>query len=130
MNQSVRNSARLLASGTIASLIHSGNYNGVSSVHEDFIRFCDNSTIEYETWQQAWSAYFDNLPVLLDFYKVVKSQVDSAIAYYLIGKKTVYRLVRSQEYAHVMFVMNDSARQTALRGYSLFTDVNGFVAVW
>ncbi len=57
MIDSLPKQARALSSGTLSYLCGSTRYSVVDAVRVDFIEFCEECEAQFETWQQAWTAY-------------------------------------------------------------------------
>ena len=54
--------ARLLSSGTMASLTNKNRYDEVEPIQHDFVEFCEENARYFETWQQAWNEFKKSLP--------------------------------------------------------------------
>jgi hypothetical protein len=57
--------ARQLASGTIASLIMRNRYDVIDRAQQEFVEFIDRMDAAagralYDTWQDAWAAFYLN----------------------------------------------------------------------
>lgn len=57
MMHSLVEQARQLSSGTIASLINNPRYEVIDEVRIWFIEFCEENTVKFEKWQDAWESF-------------------------------------------------------------------------
>ena len=53
----VSHEARLLSSGTIASLINCNEYATIEAVQNEFIAFVDANCQDCDHWQEAWQNF-------------------------------------------------------------------------
>ncbi len=56
--ETVTEMARGLSSGTLASLTGLNRYDEVDPIRAEFIEFCEENQIRYETWQPAWNEFW------------------------------------------------------------------------
>jgi hypothetical protein len=57
MAEPLVNQAITLTSGTIATLTGLFRYDDIEKVQDEFVEFCEETSIRFTTWQQAWIAY-------------------------------------------------------------------------
>ena len=54
---SLARSARLIASGTMATLTGFSRYDEIEPIQAEFVEFCEENEKVFATWQTAWDAY-------------------------------------------------------------------------